>query len=319
MFLALQSLADGRPVVVARGELGTMDGSRLTELAAQAGVELVEVGATDAVSIDDYRGALESGAGMLLRVEAMPYALRGQTCRPELGDLVRLCDQHGAKVVHNIGRGALAPLSESIPLDVTTASRSLSEGATVVIARGDGYTGGPKCGIAVGRRDAVDRMAASPMFAVVRADALCECALAGTLMLCRDPARAALSIPALALLSTPLLNLQSRADRIAAQIAAMERVVSAAPIEIPAGDDMGAVRPLPSFGVSVICQEGHVGRVRSQLEGSRPQVVGVWEGDRVLLDLRTVAPDDDIAVVSAFEPPAEPKADDAPRPAEEQA
>ena len=298
--VALRSLADGRPVVVSRGELGTMDGTRLTDLADQAGVKLVEVGATDSVSIDDYRVALESGAAVLLRVEAMPYALRGQMCRPELVELVKLADDHGICVVHNIGRGPLAPLAESIPLDVTTASASLTAGAGLVIARGDGYIGGPKCGIAIGRRDLVDQLGAAPLTAVLQVDPLVESALAATLTLCREPDRAAIAIPALARLSTPILNLQSRADRTAAQIASEEGIVSATPTEVPAGDDMGAVRPLPSFGISVICEQSQVARIQSQLEQARPRVIALWHGDRVVLDLRTVDPADDIALVAAF-------------------
>jgi L-seryl-tRNA(Ser) seleniumtransferase len=304
LLVALSALANGKPIIVARGELGTMDGCiRLTDLAAQAGATLVEVGATDSVSEADYRQALEAGAGMVLRIEALPHALRGQTCRPELSTLVRLAGEFGAKTVHHIGRGPLVPLGESIPLDVVTASQSIAAGISLVIARGDGYTGGPRCGLAIGRRDAVEKLAGSPLSPVVCADPLVETALAATLTLWRTPDRAATSIPTLSLLSTPLLNLQTRAERMSAQIAAEQGILSAAPVEIPAGDDMGATRPLASFGVNVLCTSEHLARIQRQLEDARPQVLGNWSGDRVLLDLRTVPPADDIALVAAFGSP----------------
>lgn len=304
LLVALSALADGKPIVVARGELGTMDGCiRLTDLAKQSGTTLVEIGATDSVSEADYRQALEAGAGIVLRVEALPHALRGQTCRPELATIVKLANEFGAKVIHHIGRGPLTPLGESIAIDMVTASHSIASGSTLVIARGDGYTGGPRCGLAIGRRDAVEKLSNSPLSPVVSVDPLVDNVLAATLALWRTPDRAATSIPALSLLSTPLLNLQSRAERMAAQIAAEQGILSAAPVEIAAGDDMGATRPLPSFGVNVLCARDHLARITRQLADARPQVLGNWHGDRVVLDLRTVAPADDIALVAAFGTP----------------
>lgn len=304
--LALSTLADGRAIVVARGELGTMDGSiRLTDLAKQAGVQLVEVGATDSVSLDDYRGALADGAGVLLRVESLPHALRDQTCRPEVSELVRLAAEHNAMVVHHIGRGALASLGDDIPLDVVTASASLSAGAALAIARGDGYTGGPTCGLAIGRRELIEKLKNSPLATALAVDPLVESALGATLTLFRDTERAATLIPTLALLSTPILNLQSRAERMAAQIESKPGIVTASPVEIPSAEDMGGTRPLPSFGISVLCEGHQLGRIQTQLEESRPQIVGNWRNDRLLLDLRTVAPADDIALVTAFDSPSD--------------
>lgn len=305
MLVAMATLPEGRAIAVARGELGTLDaGLRLTDLAEQAGATLMEIGATDSVTLDDYQRALDSGAGMVLRIEAMPYALRGRSCRPELGDLVKLAESRSARVVHNIGRGSLAPLGDSLPLDVVTASQSLAAGVALAIARGDGYIGGPACGIAIGRREAVERLSTSPLAMLLKPDPIVECALAGTLTLLREPDRAAMAIPALSLLSTPILNLESRAERIAAQIAVLPGIVSATAVEIPASDDLGATRPLPSFGVSIICEQHDLSRIQSQLDASHPRVIGSWHGDRLTLDLRTVAPDEDIALVTAFEPPA---------------
>jgi L-seryl-tRNA(Ser) seleniumtransferase len=304
LLVALSALAEGKPIVVARGELGTMDGCiRLTDLAKQAGTTLVEVGATDSVSEDDYRQALEAGAGIMLRIEALPHALRGQTCRPELSTIVKLANDFGAKVIHHIGRGPLVPLGENFPIDMVTASQSIASGSTLVIARGDGYTGGPRCGLAIGRRDAVEKLTHSHLSPVVSVDPLVENVLAATLTLWRTPDRAAMSIPTLSLLATPLLNLQTRAERMAAQIGAEQGILSAAPVEIAAGDDMGATRPLPSFGVNVLCAGDHLARIKRQLDDARPQVRGNWQGDRVVLDLRTVAPSDDIALVAAFGTP----------------
>lgn len=304
LLVAMASLGSGRPIALARGELATLDGKvRVTDLAKQAGVELIEVGATDSVSLDDYRQALSDGAGTLLRIEAMPHALRGKTCRPELAQLVRLAGEHSATVIHDIGRGALVPLAGDIDLDVVTASQSIAAGATLVVARGDGYTGGPRSGMAVGRRDVVEKLTRHTLHGVLAADPLVDAALSGTLSLLRDAERSVLAIPTLSLLSTPLLNLQGRAERLAAQIAAEPGIVSATPMEIPCGDDMAATRPLPSFGISVICDGAELTRIQGQLESAQPRVVGNWKGDRVVLDLRTVPPEDDIPLVSAFAAP----------------
>lgn len=302
--IAMSSLAEGeRKIAVARGELGTIDGARITDLASQAGVTLVEVGATDSVQIGDYDAALQAGAQVILRIESLPHALRSETERPQLGELAKLAASHSAVLVHNIGHGSLSKLPGSIPLDVVNASESLAVGAHLVITSGNGYTGGPACGIAVGTQQAVGKLTASPLAGALAASPLTECALDATLALHRTPDKATLAIPSLAMLSTPLLNLQSRADRIAAQIAVQPGVVSASAHEIAAGADLGGTRPLPSVGVSVICQSESRQCVADRIEAARPQVVGVWNNDQLLLDLRTVLPDEDIALVAAFDQP----------------
>lgn len=303
--LAMASLSGSeRKIAVARGELGTLDGARLTDLAHQAGATLVEVGATDTVQLSDYEQALQSGALMVLRIESLPHALRNATTRPTLEELSKLASAHSAVLVHNIGRGGLSQLPESIPLDVITASQSLASGAALVIARGDGYTGGPACGIAVGQKASLQKLMDSAWSTAFLASGLVTSALDATLALYHSPEKAVLAIPSLAILSTPILNLQSRAERIAAQIAVQPGIVSASPHEIAAGADLGGARPLPSFGVSVICQSDMRQAVADRLDAARPQVAGTWNGDQLLLDLRTVLPDEDIALVAAFDVPA---------------
>lgn len=304
IWLALSSLAGGTKAIVARGEVGTLERNvRLTQLASQAGVELVEVGAADSVSLDDYRAALEVGRALVLRMEALPHALDGETCRPDLRSLAGLAAEFDAPLLHHIGRGPLAPLSEAIPIAIASADQSVSAGAAVVICHGDGYLGGPACGIAVGKQDVINQLTSSPLFGVLKASRLIECTLASTLHLLGDPDRAALALPTLAMLSTPLLNLQSRAERLAPQIDSLPGIVAATPIELPAAADMAAMQPLPSFGISVLCNQNELESIKSQLSESTPPIIGVWHGDRVLLDLRTVLPEEDIALVSAFEPP----------------
>lgn len=304
IWLALSAIAGDGAVVVARGELGTLDGEvRLTELASQAGANLVEVGATDSVSLDDYRAALEAGAGLILRIEALPHALLRETCRPDVASLAKLAHEFNTPLLHHVGRGPLAPLGETVSLALPTAAESIAAGAALVIARGDGYVGGPACGVAVGNRATIDQLTASPLHGMLKADRLIDSALAGTLSLLNDADRAAIGAPTLAMLSTPLLNLQSRAERVAPQIESLPGIITATPTEIPAAGDMAATQPLPSFGISVLCDEGDLHRLQSQLEESNPPIVGVWDGDRVLLDLRTVLPAEDIALVAAFEPP----------------
>ena len=301
MLAALQSAAEPKRVIVARGEMGTLESNlRLADLAKQAGVELVEVGAADAVSLDDYQRALADGASMLLRVESLPHVLREQTTRPSMEELAKLANQHGATLVHHLGRGPLGPLPEEIEVQATHAAASLAAGASLVVARGDGYLGGPRCGIVVGRREAIDKLD-TPLAAMLAIDPLVETALAATLALWKLPDRTALTIPTLAMLSTPLLNLESRAERIAAQIEPLPGVMTASVVEVEPASDLGANRLLPSYAVSVQLESGHQPRLAKQLAEGDIQVLATWSHDRVLLDLRTVSPSDDIALVSAFD------------------
>ncbi len=304
MLLAMASLAGGEPIVVARGELGTLDaGTRLTDLATQAGVAILEVGAADAVELADYERALASGAKMVLRIESLPHAVSGQTHRPSIDELAAVVAKHSGLLVHDIGRGPLAPLPDAIPLEVISATESLASGASLVVARGDGYLGGPACGLALGHEKSVAKIANHPLHSTVALSPQLATALEATLGLHRDPDRASLSIPTLAFLSTPLENLRSRAERLAAQIAVQPGIASAVAKEIPAAIDLGGTQPLASFGIQIECKADSFDRIAKQMEENRPRLLGVQEGEGVRLDLRIVAPDDDIALVAAFDAP----------------
>lgn len=304
LWLALAAMADGKPVVVARGELGTLDGDvRLTDVAAQGGVQLVEVGATNSTTLADYEQALVAGAGLVLRIESVPYAVATECTRPTVAELVAAAAAHSVPMLHHLGRGSLAPLDDEIDIDVPDAGKSLAAGSSLVVLRGDGYLGGPDCGLVVGKRTMIARLRNHPLAKIVGAVALVEGALGATLAAHRQPDRRAMAIPLISLLTTPLDNLQIRAARLASQIADKQGIASAEPIALPPGGTSGTARPLASFGIAIDCEPEATRRIAQQLEESHPRVVGHWNENRLVLDLRSVFPDEDIPLVSAFDEP----------------
>lgn len=288
--VTLAALADGREVIVSRGELVEIGGGfRVPDILAQSGATLREVGTTNRTRTADYAAAIGDRTAMILRVHPSNFRIEGFTERPGLADLTALAHRFHVPLVEDLGSGWLG-------LDVPppglahepSVIDSLRAGADVVAFSGDKLLGGPQAGIVVGRRDLVSTIGRHPLMRAVRADKLAYAALEATLALwAQSPSRGA--IPVFDMLSAPIAAVAARAARL---IDSLESDASlACHLAEGASTPGGGSAPdaaIPTALVTVTTPHHSAAAFHDRLRHATPSVVGRIEADRVVLDLRTV-------------------------------
>ena len=207
VLLALAALAEGREVVVSRGELVEIgDGFRIPDVLARSGARMVEVGTTNRTRTADYERAIGPETAALLRVHQSNYRIVGFTASVPTDELARIAQRAGLPLVDDLGSGSVLDLGSE-----PTAAASIASGADLVCFSGDKLLGGPQAGIVVGRATLVERLRRHPLQRALRADKLTLAALEGTLALFADPERARREIPVLRMLDEPRRRACARA------------------------------------------------------------------------------------------------------------
>jgi L-seryl-tRNA(Ser) seleniumtransferase len=271
VLLALAALAEGREVLVSRGELIEIgDGFRIPDVLARSGARLVEVGTTNRTRAADYERAVTADTALVLRVHQSNFRVVGFAELPSLRELAGVARRHDLPLVDDLGSGALADF-EGEP----SARESLAAGADLVCFSGDKLLGGPQAGIVVGRADLVERLRRHPLQRALRADKLTLAALEGTLLLYLDaPER----IPVVRMLREDVAAVRARAERLAAAVGGeVEETVARV------GGGALPLAEIPSFACAV---DEHLA---APLRVHDPPVVGIVRDGRLLLDCRTLA------------------------------
>ncbi len=286
VLLALAALAEGRDVLVSRGELIEIgDGFRIPEVLARSGARLVEIGTTNRTSAADYERAIGPDTALLLRVHQSNFRVIGFAEQPRVSDLAEIAHRHSLPLVDDLGSGAVLDLG-----DEPTAASSLTAGADLVCFSGDKLLGGPQAGIVAGRVELVERLRRHPLQRAVRADKLTLAALEGTLALYLDPERARRAIPVLRMLEEPSGTVRARAERLAMLVGGeVEQTVARV------GGGALPLAELESFACAV--EE----TLAAPLRLGEPPVVGIVRDGRLLLDCRTLQDDEIDAVAGAVE------------------
>ncbi|HSG86464.1 MAG TPA: L-seryl-tRNA(Sec) selenium transferase [Candidatus Limnocylindrales bacterium] len=292
------ALAGRRGVAVARGELVEIGGGvRIPEIIRRAGARLVEVGTTNRTRVADFEEVLEDGrARLVLRVHPSNFRIVGFTAGPDPTELAEVAHRHGAIVVDDLGSGALVDTAAVGLTHEPMPAERLAAGADLVTFSGDKLLGGPQSGLIVGRADLVARIRRDPLARASRPDKVTLAALAATLGLYRAGLAHA-EIPVLRMLSTPVRDLEARAGRLVASAADAAVTVTALEATVGGGSLAGEV--LPSAGLRVAGPSAD--RLAGALRVGDPAVVGRVADDAVLLDLRTVSPDEDEALAAALQ------------------
>jgi L-seryl-tRNA(Ser) seleniumtransferase len=305
VLLALAALAQGREVVVSRGELVEIGGSfRVPDVMRASGARLVEVGTTNRTRALDYERAISPDTALLMKVHRSNFAVVGFTAEVAVGELAELGRAHGVLTMVDLGSGALVDLET---LGVGASHKEprvpslVAAGADVIAFSGDKLLGGPQAGILVGTRRALEPLAAHPLTRALRPDKLTLGALEATLELYRD-GRAS-EIPTLAMLTTPEPTLKDRATRAQAAIARACPHLRADVVRVRSAVGGGAL-PLEepwSWAVAVAGGDRAVEEIDRALRLGRPAVVGRLNEDRLLIDMRTVAEAELPLLTAAFE------------------
>lgn len=302
VLLTLNTLAEGGEVIVSRGELVEIGGSfRIPDIMAKSGAILREVGTTNRTRLSDYENAINENTRLLLRVHQSNFRITGFTEQPPLDELVRLGRQYGLPCYHDLGGGCLVDVSAWGIHDEPRVQDSLRAGVSLCSFSGDKLLGGPQAGVIVGERALVDRLRRNPLMRTVRPDKLTLAALEATLRLYYS-GRAETEVPVLSMLRSPVDALRRRARRFirrGRQLCPHIRFHLRPGASVPGGGTAPDAR-VETVLIAVDVPSFPADAVEQRLRAHDPPILARIEDDRVVLDLRTVRPDEERTILDAF-------------------
>jgi L-seryl-tRNA(Ser) seleniumtransferase len=300
VLLALNTLAEGGEVIVSRGELVEIGGSfRIPEVMSKSNAMLREVGTTNRTHLADYERAINDKTRLLLRVHRSNFQITGFTEQPRVGELSELAHKRNIPLLEDLGSGALFDLRSVGVNDEPGVLDSLRSGVDVVTYSGDKLLGGPQAGMLSGRSDLIARMRANSLFRALRVDKLTYAALEATLLayVKRDHD----AIPVLRMMRLSKEEIGLRAEAIAMKIRSTKPAVEIIDGESVIGGGAAPSAVLHTRLLTVTCEGLAADELAARLRASDPPVIARVEEGRVLLDLRTVFPEQDEAVAKALQ------------------
>jgi L-seryl-tRNA(Ser) seleniumtransferase len=294
VLLILDTFAKGREVVVSRGQLVEIGGGfRLPEVLERSGAVLREVGTTNRAYVRDYESALSPRTALLLRTHPSNYRIEGFVHEVSGDELVALGRRAGVAVVEDLGNGALVDLEAYGLPHERTVRDALAEGIALVTFSGDKLLGGPQAGIIAGDERAIARLRTNPLLRALRVDKMTLAALAATLRLYRTPQSRA-QIPLYRMLGATLDDLRARAGKYLAAIPGANVVES----DAYAGG--GALPQTRIASLAIALPVERPDETAAKLRRADPAIVTRIADGNVLLDLRTIAPGEDDAVIAGL-------------------
>lgn len=301
--LALAALSAGKEAVVSRGELVEIGGSfRMPDVMKMSQAVLREVGTTNKTRATDYEAAIDEQTAVLMKVHCSNYEIQGFSQSTSVEELVEIAERHKhVVVVDDIGSGALYDYSQFGIQDEPLPSQSLQAGADVVLFSGDKLLGGPQCGILIGKREALEKISTHPMMRALRLDKTILAALSATLdlYLGPDPTQ---SVPILQLISTPLEELQTRAESLAESISEISDYTATAMEDVTyLGGGSVPTQEIETWSVSIKHAQRSDDELSLQLRTSATPVLGRIRQNEFKLDLRSVFPHQDQLILEAFQ------------------
>ncbi len=304
LLLALTALARRKRVIISRTQLVEIGGGfRIPEVMSQSGAKLVEVGTTNRVHLRDYEEALQEPAAssgvqsqlagstaLVMRAHHSNFRIIGFTTEPELAELVHVAHSHGALALDDLGSGVLLDTARFGLAHEPTVQESLATGADLVCFSGDKLLGGPQAGIILGRADLIAKIKKHPLARAVRADKLCLAALSATLLhYLKDEADR--EIPIWQMISCTPAQIRARANRWADVLKCGEVIAGNSTV----GGGSLPEETLPTFLLAL--DQLQPNRLLARLRESSPPIVARVEADRVVLDPRTVLPEEEGALL----------------------
>ncbi|MDI6775660.1 MAG: L-seryl-tRNA(Sec) selenium transferase [Syntrophales bacterium] len=292
VLLILNTLAEGKEVIVSRGELIEIGGEfRIPEVMAKSGAHLREVGTTNRTRISDYENAIGENTGLILKVHTSNFKMMGFTEDTGLASLVALGEKRGVPVMEDLGSGCFLELDHYGLEREPTVSDVMETGVDVVSFSGDKLLGGPQAGIILGKRELLQRIKKNPLNRVVRIDKLTLAALEATMIQYLRPEKAACRLRVLKTLTEPLTDVTKRAKRLLAMLrrARLKGLV----LSLKKGFSMAGGGSLPTCEIPTMLLAVQPGCMSANSLEERlrcldvPIIARVAE-EQVLFDLRTV-------------------------------
>ncbi len=302
-YLPLNTLAQGREVIISRGELVEIGGSfRLPQIMEKSGARMREVGTTNRTNLEDYEGAITEDTALIMKVHTSNYRISGFTAQVELADLVKLGERFRLPVVHDIGSGALIDLSHYGLEKEPVAGESIRAGADLVLFSGDKLLGGPQAGVIVGRGDLVKRLRENQLYRAFRPGKLTISSLEATLRLYLHPERLLENHPLLRYLTKNAKDIEREAEKLATRLKGVIGRKGRVHLHEGLGQVGGgslAGQELSTTYVGVMIKGLPAWELAQKLRLSQPPIIPRVQRDEVLLDLRTV--EDIQEIVKAFQ------------------
>jgi L-seryl-tRNA(Ser) seleniumtransferase len=299
VMIALNSLAEGGEVIVSRGELVEIGGSfRVPDVMAKSQATLREVGTTNRTRIGDYERAINDRTKLLMRVHRSNFEIVGFTEQPSLEELVALGRKHNIPVMEDLGSGALFDLRGVGIQGEPGVGDSIAARVDIVTYSGDKLLGGPQAGMISGRRELVANIRNNPLFRALRVDKLIYAALEATLLtyIKRDFD----AIPALKMMRATKHDIRQRAEAMATQLNTAGLSVELKDGESVIGGGAAPGSVLPTFLISIAPERASADEMANELRHNDPAVVARVVEDRVVVDLRTVMPEQDAALMASL-------------------
>lgn len=305
VLLALNTLAQGKEVVVSRGQLVEIGGSfRIPDIMSRSGARLREVGCTNRTHLYDYEAAIGPETALLLDVHASNYQIVGFTAEVGLEELVELGRKHEVPVMQDLGSGCFVDVTPFGLQGEPLVQDTVRSGADVITFSGDKLLGGTQAGIILGRREVIAELRRNPLTRALRVDKLTLAALEATLRLYRDENTAIQAIPTIRMIATDQKTLEDRAQGLVKALRAS--IPESIEVEIMDGSSMvgGGALPtqtLPTKLVAISSKEASAARLEAHFREYVPPIIGRVEQELFLLDTRTLQPGDEEVIVAAAE------------------
>jgi len=299
VLLALNTVAEGGEVIVSRGELVEIGGSfRIPDVMAKSGATLREVGTTNRTRVGDYEKAMNERTRLLLRVHRSNFEITGFTEQPTTAELAKLARDRNVQLMEDLGSGALVDLQNFGIQGEPSVLDSLRAGVDVVTYSGDKLLGGPQAGLLSGRPDLIARMRTNSLFRALRVDKLTYASLEATLLayVQRDYD----SIPTLKMMSLTKEEIGRRTETLAAQVRSEKLNVEIIDGESVIGGGAAPSSALPTRLLALSCDGASADELAARLRASDPPIIARVEEGRVMLDLRTVFPDEEPLITAAL-------------------
>jgi len=304
VFLVLNTLAEGKEVIISRGELIEIGGSfRIPEVMKKSGAVLKEVGTTNRTYIADYERAINENTGLIMKAHTSNYRIRGFTHEPGIEELVALGKKCNIPTFYDAGSGLLYSVRASGILDEPLISQEVSKGLDIVSFSGDKLLGAPQAGIIVGEKTLIDAMKKNPMTRALRPDKFTLAGLESTLLLYLDMEHAKEEIPTLRMIHEDANTLKGRAQRLLRQLKmrCSNMTISVAEVYSEVGGGSLPDVVIPSYGILIKLHTMSLEALEERLRNLEVPIIGRIEKEAFILDMRTILKEEEPLLLSGLE------------------